>query len=189
MTQTTVKIRYATAEDAELLANLGRETFHDGFAGNPLMPQEDLRIYLDSAFTVSQLTAELNDANTIFLLADINGEAVGYAKLDCGVTTTGVSGENPIKLKRLYNKQNFIGCGIGKSLMQSCLDEAKKRDHDTIWLTVWKHNEIAQNFYQKWNFTECGKFDFQLGGTTFLDIVMQRSVGLDNYKTISKSSE
>lgn len=182
-----VTIRFATTRDAELLAELGRETFHDAFAGNPLMPQDDLRIYLDSAFTVLGISDELNDPKTIFLLAEIDGEAVGYAKLDCGITTDGVSGENPIKLKRLYNKQKFIGFGIGAALLQRCLGEAKVRNHDTIWLTVWKHNEIAQKFYRKWNFTECGTFDFQLGETTFLDIVMQRSVVFDNHKTTTNA--
>lgn len=180
MNLTTIKIRFATAEDAELLAKLGRETFRDAFAGNPLMPQDDLRIYLDSAFTVSQITSELNNAKTIFLLAEIDGETVGYAKLECGVTTGGVSGKNPIKLKRLYNKQEFIGFGVGAALMKYCLKEAESLNHDTIWLTVWKHNEIAQNFYRKFNFEECGTFDFQLGETTFLDIVMERSVALES---------
>lgn len=169
-----ITIRFATLDDAELLAKLGRETFHDAFAGNPLMPQNDLQIYLDSAFTVSNIASELTDAKTIFLLAEIDGEAVGYAKLDGGVSTEGVSGKNPIKLKRLYNKQKFIGFGVGASLMKQCLDEAKNRGHDTMWLTVWKHNEIAQNFYKKFQFEECGTFDFQLGETVFLDILMQR---------------
>lgn len=176
MNQTKIKIRLANAEDAELLAKLGKETFHDAFAGNPLMPQEDLRIYLDTAFTVSNISSELNEPKVIFLVAEIDGEAVGYAKLDCGVTTNGVNGKNPIKLKRLYNKQKFIGFGIGKTLIQRCLDEAKRLNCDTIWLTVWKHNEIAQNFYRKFQFEECGTFDFQLGETVFLDKVMQRPV-------------
>jgi diamine N-acetyltransferase len=172
----TITIRFANVDDAELLAKLGRETFHDAFAGNPLMPQEDLLLYLDSAFTIQQITSELNDPKTIFLLAEIDGEMGGYAKLDCGVTTDGVNGENPIKLKRLYNKQKFIGFGVGAALLKNCLDEAKNRNHDTIWLTVWKHNEIAQNFYRKFYFEDCGTFEFQLGETTFLDVLMQRSV-------------
>lgn len=187
MAQTTIKIRLANAEDAELLAKLGKETFHDAFAGNPLMPQDDLQLYLESAFTISQMASEFNDGKTIFFLAEIDDEAVGYAKLDCGVTTNGVTGKNPIKLKRLYNKQKFIGYGVGAALMKFCLEEAEKLNYDTIWLTVWKHNEIAQNFYRKFGFEECGTFEFQLGETSFLDKVMQRSVVLDNCKTVSNS--
>ena len=38
-----ITIRTAVSEDAELLAKIGRETFHDAFADHPLMPQKDLR--------------------------------------------------------------------------------------------------------------------------------------------------
>lgn len=50
----TITIRFTEANDTELLVRLGREIFYDAFADNPLMPQEDLRLYLDSAFTISQ---------------------------------------------------------------------------------------------------------------------------------------
>lgn len=181
-----VKIRTANIDDAELLAELGRETFHDAFAKNPLMSLEDLKIYIEWAFTVSQMTSELENPNAIFLIAEIEGEAVGYTKLESGVTTTGVLGKNPVKIKRIYAKQNVIGFGVGAVLMRRCLEEAEKLNHDTIWLAVWKHNEIAQRFYEKWNFEECGKIDFQLGNIIYVDKVLQRSVASDkgSYKTV-----
>jgi diamine N-acetyltransferase len=171
----TVTISLATEKDAELIAELGKETFHDAFAANPLMPPNDLQLYLKTAFTVSQITSEITDPKAIFLVAQIEGEAVGYAKMERGVTATGVTGKNPLKLKRLYAKQKYIGSGIGKCLMKRCLEEAKRLGHDTIWLSVWKHNSQAQNFYRKWNFVMCGEYEFQLGKTKFLDILMQRS--------------
>lgn len=175
----TIAVRFAGAPDVALLAALGRETFHDAFAGHPLMPPDDLARYLDSAFTVERMTAELNDPRTIFLLAEIDGEAAGYAKLERGATTAGVTAENPIKLKRIYNRQKFIGVGIGKLLMTRCLEEAAAGNHDTIWLTVWQHNLRAQDFYRKLDFVECGTFDFELGATVFADKVFERSVRLN----------
>ncbi len=172
----TVKIRVANAGDAELLAELGQETFHDAFAGHPLMPQKDLEYYLDSAFTVLQITSELNDPKAIFLLAEIDGEAAAYAKLERGITTDKVTGKNPIKLKRLYAKQKFIGFGVGAGLMERCLMEAKRLNHDTIWLTVWENNPHAQNFYRRWGFETCGTIDFLLHHTPLTDFVMQRPV-------------
>jgi ribosomal protein S18 acetylase RimI-like enzyme len=60
--------------------------------------------------------------------------------------------------------------------MNCCLQESARLKHDTIWLTVWRHNLIAQKFYDKWNFEECGAFDFQLGKTICVDKVMQRQI-------------
>jgi diamine N-acetyltransferase len=151
-----VKIRFAAHEDAELLAKLARETFHDAFVNHPLMPQADLSLYLNEAFTIQQISDELSDPQAAFLLAEIAGQAVGYAKLIAGERVRNVVAKNPVKLKRLYARQEFIGAGIGAGLLSGCLDEASRRGHDTIWLSVWEHNQRAQDFYRKWNFEPFG---------------------------------
>ncbi|MBX7172663.1 MAG: GNAT family N-acetyltransferase [Pyrinomonadaceae bacterium] len=171
-----ITIRRAELKDAELITELGRETFHDAFVNHPLMPAEDLKVYLDETFTISRVSAELAEPNAIFLLAEIDDEAVGYAKLERNNETTMVTAQNPIKLKRLYAKQKFIGFGIGARLMESCLAEAEKLDHDKIWLTVWENNLHAQNFYQKWKFEICGTINFQLGKSLLTDFLMQREI-------------
>lgn len=169
-----VKIRFAALEDAKLVAELGRETFYDAFVNHPLMPKADLTLYLKEAFTVSQITTELRDPRAVFLLAEVAGQAVGYAKLVAGDWEAGIVAKNPVKLKRLYAQQRCIGKGVGAGLLSRCLDEAVKNGHDTIWLTVWEHNKEAQNFYHKWDFKPCGTIDFPFGNTVLTDILMQR---------------
>lgn len=169
-----INIRFASQEDAERLAKLGRETFYDAFVNHPLMPKADLELYLKDAFSVSQITDELDEPQSAFLLAEIDGQAVGYAKLVADERRPELLAENPVKLKRLYARQEFIGRGIGAVLLVRCLDEAGRSGHDAIWLTVWKHNLKAQDFYHRWDFKPCGTIDFQFGNTTLTDIVMQR---------------
>ena len=169
-----VSIRFAALEDAELLAKLGRETLYDAFVSHPLMPKADLDLYLREAFAVSQITAELQDPQSAFLLAEIDGQAVGYAKLVADEREAGIAAKNPVKLKRLYARRQFIGKGVGASLLFRCLGEAVRNGHDTIWLTVWEHNERAQRFYRQWDFKQCGVIDFQFGNTVLTDIVMQK---------------
>lgn len=169
-----INIRFASQEDTELLAKLGRETFYDAFVNHPLMPKADLELYLKEAFSVSQITGELDEPQSAFLLAEIGGQAVGYAKLVADEPKPEVVAEKPVKLKRLYVRQEFIGIGIGAGLLVRCLDEAGKSGHDAIWLTVWKHNRKAQDFYCRWGFEPCGRIDFQFGYTTLTDILMQR---------------
>ncbi len=178
-----VTIRRAKLKDAELITELGKETFYDAFANHPLMPAEDLRSYLDETFTVLRVSAELAEPNAIFLLAEIENEAVGYAKLERNSGAASINSQNPIKLKRLYAKQKFVGFGIGASLMKSCLAEAAKLDHDKIWLTVWENNLHAQNFYQKWQFETCGTIKFQLGKSLLTDFLMQRAVAINKTLT------
>jgi putative acetyltransferase len=168
-----ITIRAAQPGDAELLADLGRETFHDAFADHPLMPAKDLKLYLDETFTIGQVAAELADPDSIFLLAQIDGEPAAYAKLERNKRENGVTATAPIKLKRLYSKQKFLGSGVGARLMQRCIEEARVRGHDVIWLTVWENNGRAQRFYQKLGFESCGSIDFPLGGSVMTDVLMQ----------------
>ena len=88
----------------------------------------------------------------------------------------GVTGASPIELCRLYNLQEFIGKGIGKSLMLKCLEFAEENRHDTIWLGVWENNNLAINFYRKFGFEKCGEHVFRLGNDLQTDWLMQRNL-------------
>lgn len=171
-------IRRATYEDAELLAALGAETFYDAFANHPAMPADGLRAYLKNTFSVANLCDELADPDAFFLLVEIDREPAGYAKLETAGCEFVVTARNPIKLKRLYIRQRFIGSGVGAVLMKRCLEEVRDRNHDVIWLIVWEHNLRAQNFYRRWNFEQRGVITIRYGNAVFLDALMQRRVEL-----------
>jgi len=166
-------IRRGNARDAALLADLGARTFTETFAADN--SPEDMAAYLKTAFSPAQQRTELADDETSFLIAEINGVAVGYAMLRSGNVLENVTGENPIELVRLYVSQDRLGSGVGAALMQACIGEARKRGHRTLWLGVWEHNARAQAFYRKWNFTEIGTHVFQLGDDPQTDLLMQRT--------------
>ena len=167
-------IRRGKPTDARLLAELGARTFSETFARDN--SAEDMTAYLGSAFNPAQQRTELSEPNSLFLIAEFDGVAVGYAMLRSGNVLENVSGENPIELVRLYVEQAHLGRGVGAALMQACIDEARKRGHQTLWLGVWEHNQRAQAFYRKWNFHAIGTHIFQLGEDPQTDILMQRPV-------------
>ena len=167
-------VRRGKAEDAELLAELGARTFSETFA--PDNTPEDIAAYLASAFSPAQQAAELADPDSLFQIAETNGVAVGYALVRSGNVPPGVNGNRPIEMVRLYFSQESLGRGVGAALMQACIDEAKQRDYETLWLGVWENNHRAQTFYRKWNFHEVGTHVFQLGDDLQTDLLMQRSI-------------
>jgi diamine N-acetyltransferase len=167
-------IRRGKAADAAMLAELGARTFSETFA--PDNSPEDMAAYLATAFSPSQQTRELADRETIFLIAETDGVAVGYAMLRSGNVLENVTGRNPIELVRLYVLQERLGSGVGAALMQACIREARQRGHKTLWLGVWEHNARAQAFYRRWDFTEIGTHVFQLGDDPQTDILMQRTI-------------
>jgi ribosomal protein S18 acetylase RimI-like enzyme len=58
-------------------------------------------------------------------------------------------------------------------LLQSCIDEARRTGHRTMWLGVWERNRRAQAFYRKWGFHTVGEHIFQLGSDAQTDWLME----------------
>ena len=175
MTQTpALTVRRGTVADAALLSELGARTFSETFAADNT--PEDLAAYVATSFTVAQQTAELEDPASIFLIAEVNGNAAGYAHLHGGKPEQGVEGPNPVELVRIYVSRDWLGRGAGQELMRACLDEARQAGYQTIWLGVWERNERAQAFYRKWNFRTVGEHMFRLGSDLQRDFLMQRAL-------------
>lgn len=170
-------VRRARAEDAALLAELGARTFEETFAADNR--PEDMSAYLVSSFGQAQLAAELADPQSLFLIAEIQEVAVGYAKLRAGVAPESVTSKKPIELERLYVSREWLGRGVGAALMRGCIAEAVQKEYRTIWLGVWENNHRARTFYRKWNFREVGEHTFQLGDDPQTDILMERSLAKD----------
>jgi ribosomal protein S18 acetylase RimI-like enzyme len=169
-----ISIRKATEADAELLSELGARTFAETFAIDNT--PENMATYISESFTPAKQLQELSDRSSIIKLAEIDGVAVGYSMLSPNETPASISGANPIELVRLYVSKDCIGKGVGAALMNDCIEQAAKLNHQTIWLGVWERNYRAQSFYRKWNFVEVGTHIFQLGDDSQRDLLMQRNV-------------
>jgi diamine N-acetyltransferase len=172
----SLTIRQATATDAKVLTDLAYTTFWDAFAHHPKNAPDDLNHYMRQAFSHDQIAAELQDEKCIFLIAELDGEPAGYAKLISDVIEPGIKSERPIELNRLYSHQQFLGKGIGQGLMDACIERAKREDRDVMWLGVWEYNPRAQRFYEKNGFRVVGSHVFQLGEDAQTDLLMQKEL-------------
>jgi len=172
--QSELVIRQAKLAEAEALLELAARTFYDAFAATNT--PENMRSYMSAAFTVEQMTTELHDPGSTFLLAELAGQLVGYAKLlrsgvpECVVTRPA------IELSRLYVEQNVLGAGVGAALMQACLDAARRAGFRAIFLGVWERNPRAHAFYRKWGFERVGEHVFQMGDDPQTDWWMMRAL-------------
>jgi GNAT superfamily N-acetyltransferase len=171
-----INIRKATIEDAEMLTDLSYKTFWDAFHDHPKNAPDDLADYMQKAFNLEQVRSELADENSIFLVAEIENEVAGYARLILENIEPEIIAEKPIELNRLYSKQEFIGKGVGARLMEECFALAKNLNCDVMWLGVWEYNPRAQRFYEKYGFREVGKHVFQLGSDAQTDLLMQKEI-------------
>ena len=176
----TVTIRQALISDAEALAKLSRETFHETFDGHPKNDPEDMRAYVAAAFADEQIAAELAAQDNLFLVAEKDERAVGYAKLTFDTREPEISGERPAELSRLYARKEMFGKGIGQLLLSACLQAAAQKGCDVMWLGVWEYNPRAQRFYEKHGFRVVGSHVFLLGRDPQTDLLMEKPISSDD---------
>ncbi len=169
----SILIRKALLNETQTLADLAYKTFWDAFHDHPANAPDDLAAYMGEAFSEEQISRELADERNIFLIAEIDGEMAGYARLIIGTTEEGITAERPIELNRLYSHQKFLGKGVGQTLMDECFRRGRELGCDVMWLGVWEFNPRAQRFYEKNGFSVCGKHVFQLGSDPQIDFLMQ----------------
>ena len=167
-------IRYATKEDAELIADISQQTFYDSFIEDN--SEEDMQKFLTEQFTKGRLMLEVGSPENIFLLAFMDDEVAGYVKLREGNIPKQLGTANALEIARIYCTTACIGKGVGKALMQKCIDIAKEKEKQVIWLGVWEKNHRAIDFYTKWGFEKFSEQDFLLGNDLQNDWLMKKEL-------------
>jgi diamine N-acetyltransferase len=101
----------------------------------------------------------------------------GYARLyDGQELPRELAGSSAIEISRIYCEQAMIGKGVGKALMEACLDVGRRKGKEWIWLCVWEHNQRAIRFYEKTGFERFGQHLFLLGQDLQNDWCMKKKL-------------
>jgi diamine N-acetyltransferase len=148
-----VTVRVASPADSQLLADLGARTLRDTFGPEKSEAQAS---YLALTFDPAVKSGNLADPQATFLIAEVDGAAIAYARLRFGYAPPFVEGSTPVEISRFYADAPWIGRGVGRTLMDSCLSLARERGCDVAWLEVWEKNTRAVAFYAKWGFAVVG---------------------------------
>jgi diamine N-acetyltransferase len=170
----SIQIRIAGPEDAEIIADMSRRTFYDTFAIHNT--QENMAIYMSQQFTREKLLAEVSLPGRIFLLAILDKQPVGYASMREMTPPRGLEHTRAIEIVQIYSEKEMIGKGVGKTLMQRCLDIAREMNKQYVWLGVWEHNHRALEFYKKWGFEKFGEHLFIVGHDAQTDWWMKKKL-------------
>jgi ribosomal protein S18 acetylase RimI-like enzyme len=171
-----ITIRIATKENAELIADMSRQTFYETFAADNT--KEDMDKFMNEQFTKEMIMQEVGAENNIFLLAYDTEHPVGYARIRENNNPPSLGTSNAIEIARIYTATNLIGKGIGKALMQKCIEIAKAGNRQFVWLGVWEKNQRAIEFYKKWGFEKFSEHDFMLGNDVQKDWLMKKNITL-----------
>ena len=169
-----IEIRRAVPSDAGLISLLGAVTFYEAYFEQD--EPDSLADYIHEAFAPNKIRAEIEGADAEFFIIFRNGRAVGYAKLRTGSKADGIESENSVELQRIYVVERVFGKGVGERLLRHCLETARARGFETLWLGVWEENRRAQRFYEKHGFRRVGTLTFPYGDTVGINHVMEKSL-------------
>ena len=166
-----IKVRLANNSDAELIADMSRQTFTDTFAKDNT--PEDMQKFLTEQFSREMLIAEVGAPKNIFLIAYDDQTPVGYCRIRENNIPPSLKVKQALEIARIYAISSSIGKGVGKTLIQSCIDIAIEKQIPTVWLGVWEKNQRAIEFYTKWGFRKFDEHPFILGSDVQTDWLMR----------------
>ena len=170
----SLTIRRATISDIQIISALGITTCYEAYF--ELDPSQDLAEYCVKFFGLQTLTAELEDANSTFLIAELNDKAVGYAKLREGKKIECLNDKHAIEVQRIYLLEKVKCRNFGRALMEKCFVIGKEKGYETLWLGVWDKNVHAQKFYESIGMKNVGTTDFSDGKNEFINLVYAKEI-------------
>ena len=166
-----ISTRQADISDRNIICALGVTTFYEAYFEQD--ESSDLANYVLESFNQAQIEAELNNTDSTFFIAELNGKAVGYAKLRENSTVDCLKNENSIELHRIYILERAKGKGVGGRLLNRCFEAAQAKGYETIWLGLWEQNSAALRFYEKLGFVKVGEVQFPYGETVGTNYVLK----------------
>lgn len=168
----SLNIRLANVSDTNLIASLGATTFYEAYFRQD--QPKHLGDYIAEAFSPKQIKCELEHPHSIFFVAELDGKAIGYAKLRQEKVESSIKYEPSIELQRIYLLEAFWGKNLGSLILHRCCLTAAENAYKSIWLGVWEHNPRAQKFYEKHGFMHVGDQKFLYGGHEETNFVYEK---------------
>ncbi|EOI02663.1 hypothetical protein UAY_00910 [Enterococcus moraviensis ATCC BAA-383] len=166
-----IEIKPITLNELAELKALSIKTFTDTFAKDNT--PEDLKEYLDQAYTEEKLTSELQNKQSEFYFIYSDDLLAGYLKLNVNDAQTETIEEDTLEIERIYIDSGFKRLGLGKMLYNKAIERAKALNKTAIWLGVWERNFSAMKFYHKMGFTQVGEHSFYMGEDEQTDLIMK----------------
>ena len=160
-----MNIRKATPKDVPLISRIHARSWKYAFKGH--LPQS----YLDNLkedFWEPTFKKWLEEGTVTVRLLSIHGQMAG-----CISYGRAQDEKHPDwgEIRSLYLLPEYMGCGFGKHLLKTGMDDLRKRGYKTIYLWVLDTNTHARHFYEKNGFRKTEDLLIvELGGKQLTDI-------------------
>ena len=173
---TDALIRPARDDDAQALAELGRETFIDTFVtgfGIPY-PEADLTAFLDASFNAEAIRAKLAEPGAAWWVAERDGELLAFANTGPNTLPHPDGKASHAELRRLYVSKAAQGLGLGTKLLAVSLEWMEANTDGPLWIGVWSGNLKAQKLYAAYGFEKAGEYQYPVGSWLDDEFILRR---------------
>jgi GNAT superfamily N-acetyltransferase len=164
-------IKRIRLESLTELQHISRITFEESFAA--FNQAKDMQLYFENAFSLEQLTLEIQSEHSEFYFAYQEETLTGYLKINLHSDALRPNEKYGLEIERIYVKHSFQGKHIGQHILDKAINRAHELGFIQVWLGVWEHNHRAISFYRRNGFIPFGSQYFVLGTDRQTDILMR----------------
>lgn len=111
--------------------------------------------------TLDAMFENYQSARSIYFILKYKGKIAG----GCGIKQLDNSAENICELQRMFLNKPVRGLGLGKKLIELCLDKAREFKYEKIYLETLSQMKVAIQLYEKTGFKRINQPIGQTGHT------------------------
>ncbi len=158
-----MQIRRATNRDIPGIQQVAEASWRSAYDG--VLRPETVESVLAEFYSEDSLLHSLKHQAVVFLLAEVNGQVVGF------VQALPKPGKNDYELTRLYILPDHQRQGIGRKLEQAVEQSLEDR---RLWVLVEQDNQGAIAFFKSLGFVGHRTLELPLFGETPLFVEMSK---------------
>ncbi len=177
MLDRALTFRDAREDGAVDVAEIGRDTFIETFGH--LYPPHDLKTYLDDAFAIERIRAEILDPEIDIRIAFAGRRIVAYTKIGPCKLPIDTGPDAALELHRIYVYRARQGVGVGRILLNWAIERARQRGAKQLFLGVFSKNHHAISVYENRGFLKVGEYRFPVGETMDDENIMRLDLTIE----------
>jgi len=112
-----------------------------------LLSSEQIKYMMDMMYSTLSLEDQIGKLNHHYLIVEEDGKHHAYTSYE-----TDYEGKAQTKIHKIYLLPSIQKKGIGRYLIDTVIDMAKKANQKSVLLNVNKYNENAIGFYRRMGF-------------------------------------
>ncbi|MBN9301964.1 MULTISPECIES: GNAT family N-acetyltransferase [Dysgonomonas] len=136
-----------------------------------ILSQEQISYMMDMMYSTSSLEKQMNELNHHYLLAEEDGEYLGYLSYELNYKGTPIT-----KIHKIYVLPSIQGKGVGRLFIDAVSKLALKNNNTLLSLNVNRYNR-AIDFYKRMGFDFFTSENIDIGnGFLMEDYVMNKDL-------------